>query len=126
MSFTKKPICVDLGARGCAETIIEKKVVTEKKDGRVRNKVVVQKTPIKDLVEEMKVFNPEDYTLENLLKAGVPLDRVNCSNLIHTNDKAEIEEQLSTLAGDAWEKLQYIDWQKTQENNEVKTVNDEN
>lgn len=126
MSFTKKPIHVNLAVPGNCEGIIEKKVVTEMKDGRVRNKVVVERKSLDELKEEMSVFVPQDYTLENLLKAGVPLDRVNTSNLIHTNDKAEIEEQLSSIAGDAWDKLQIIDWQKSQENNEVKTVENEN
>lgn len=128
MSFTKKPISVDLGARGCAESIIEKKVVTELKDGRVRNKVIVERTPIEVLKEEMKVFKPTEYTLENLLKAGVPLDRIDTTNLIHSDDKSTIEESLTSVVGDAWQKLQYIDWQNAaaKENNDVKTVSDEN
>lgn len=124
MSFTKKPIRVRLDGAATTLGYRDKKICAEVKDGAVRSKVVACEVPIDEVVEEMKVFVPSDYTLENLLKAGVPLDRVNVANLIHSDDKSAIEEQLSSVADDAWYNLQVIDWKSstpTVETNEVKS-----
>lgn len=126
MAFDRKIHC-DLSAIGCVESVKEKKVIAElTKGGSVRNRVVVEDKPIDVLKEEMKVFVPSEYTLENLLAAGVPLDRINTRGLIHSNDKATIEEQLNEVTMSAFDKLYRLDAENAAnaavvENNDSKT-----
>lgn len=115
---------MSFGAIGAVEM---KSVVPEMdKYGAVRQRVVVEKVPLEKINEDMSAVRCEDYTLENLLKAGVPLDRINTQNLIHSNDKSKIAEKLESLTSDAWIKLQQADWQSVMENNTSKSVENEN
>lgn len=70
-------------------------------DGNVVNRFSIQEVGLDEVDARLQVVSPEDYTLENLLKAGVPLDQVNLNGFMDVSDaatKAEQAEQMSLNA----------------------------
>lgn len=72
-------------------------------DGNVVNRFSIEEVGLDEVDARLQVVSPEDYTLENLLKAGVPLDQVNLNGIMDVSDaatKAEQAEQASLSAFD--------------------------
>lgn len=61
-------------------------------DGTIRNRVSVQEIPLDEVDEKLQVITPDDYKLENLMKAGVPLDQINLSGFMAPTDKAVVAD----------------------------------
>lgn len=84
-------------------------------DGNVINRVSLQDVSLAETDERLKVISPEDYTLENLMKAGVPLDQINLSGFMSPTDKAVISEIQDTNALNAFAELQKEEFRISQE-----------
>lgn len=72
-------------------------------DGNVFKRVSVQEVPVSEVDAKLGVISPDEYTLENLMKAGVSLDQVNLNGFMAPTDKAviaDIADENSTKAFD--------------------------
>lgn len=88
---------------GCGKTL---NIVTHEEirdDGTLFKRVAVEEVSLADLDDRLSVITPDEYTLENLIKAGVSLEQVNLNGFMAPTDKATIadmQEQSSMKAFD--------------------------
>lgn len=89
---------------GCGSTL---EIVTHEEirdDGTLFKRVSVEEVSLADLDDKLSVITPDEYTLENLIKAGVSLEQVNLNGFMAPSDKAtvaDMQEQASLKAFDA-------------------------
>lgn len=76
------------------------KVVSEEHDGVITDVVVNDVRNILDPSQEVDIPSPEEYSLENLLKSGVPLKEIPCGTLLNETDLADVSSfAISKLVG---------------------------
>lgn len=66
------------------------KVVSEEHDGVLTDVVVNDYRNILDPLQEVDIPGPDEYSLENLLKSGVPLKEIPCGTLLNESDLADV------------------------------------
>lgn len=74
-------------------------------DGNVINRVSLQDVSLAEVDDRLSVINPDEYTLENLMKAGVSLDQINLSSFVAPTDKATIAERAEKISLNAFDNL---------------------
>lgn len=66
--------------------------VVQEDNGETVTRIISKDVNLLDPSEYPELPAPEDYTFENLLRAGVSLREVPCSNLLNPSDPANINE----------------------------------
>lgn len=66
--------------------------VVQEDNGETVTRIISKEVNLLDPSEYPELPAPEDYTFENLLRAGVSLREVPCSNLLNPSDPANINE----------------------------------
>lgn len=66
--------------------------VVQEDNGETVTRIISKEVNLLDPSEYPELPAPEDYTFENLLRAGVSLREVPCANLLNPSDPANINE----------------------------------
>lgn len=66
--------------------------VVQEDNGETVTRIISKDVNLLDPSEYPELPAPEDYTFENLLRAGVSLREIPCSNLLNPSDPANINE----------------------------------
>lgn len=66
--------------------------VVQEDNGETVTRIISKEVNLLDPSEYPELPAPEDYTFENLLRAGVSLREIPCSNLLNPSDPANINE----------------------------------
>lgn len=98
--------CMNAYFPNVSVSLTEKVVTsTEKRGDSVIKRVTVQETDLKDIAEKLSVISTEDYTLENLMKAGVAMDKINLNGYMDIADKGVIVDKMENASVDAFDQL---------------------
>lgn len=74
------------------------KFVSEDNDGVIEQRLVFECVNVVDPIGIAAIPDKEDYTLNNILRSGVPINEVKCGSLLNPTDPAEIEEHAVEMA----------------------------
>lgn len=66
--------------------------VVQEDNGETVTRIISKEVNLLDPSEYPELPAPEDYTFENLLRAGVSLREIPCANLLNPSDPANINE----------------------------------
>lgn len=87
---------------------IEETVVDEEySNGRTIKRCVFKKSLDSAYENAKKVPTYKEYTLENLIAAGVGLDPINVSNMLTPTDRATLDIVGQNISTEAFDRLQY-------------------
>lgn len=86
---------------------IDQRVTTEEKTdrGTVLIRSRLEKVPVEEISAKLAEITPSEYRLQNLIKAGVDLQRVNVNGLLDSTDPIEVDAQNEVVVDSTFEKL---------------------